>query len=94
MYTKESKMNVTAHVLDRCRQRGIPEHMLEVILTIGSEESRPQGATRYTLNKRDCDRVIHELKELIQHFDRLKKKGVSIVVSGDNTSIITAYRRQ
>jgi len=86
-------MTITAHALQRCRQRGIPEYLLEIVRDLGAKERRPYGATRSTLRKRDCDTIIHELKQIIQQVEKLKRKGVSIVSSKKNDSIITAYRR-
>ena len=84
-------MNITAHALQRCRQRGIPEYLLEMILDLGVRQRRPHRTIRATLRKRDCDKMIHELKRLVQQVEKLKK-GVSVVVSEEG-SIITAYRK-
>lgn len=62
-----------------------------MVYDLGVRERRPHRAIRATLRKKDCDRMIHELKRLIQQVEKLKK-GVSIVVSEEG-SIITAYRR-
>lgn len=84
-------MNITAHALERCKQRGIPEYVLGIIKDMGSKEKRPYGATLLTIRKKDLDKMIHELKSIIQQVDKLKK--VSVIVSENNEAIITAYRR-
>lgn len=83
-------MNLTSHVITRCRQRGIPEHLLEIIRDRGVKEKR-HGAIRSTFRKRDCDRLIHELKRFVQQLEKLK--GISVVASEENGTIITAYRK-
>lgn len=84
-------MNITAHALERCRQRGIPEYVLGIIQDMGSKEKRPYGATLSTIRKKDLDKMIHELKSIIQQVDKLKK--VSVIVGEDNETIITTYRK-
>lgn len=84
-------MNITAHALERCRQRGIPEYVLGIIQDIGSKEKRPYGAALSTIRKKDLDKMIHELKSMIQQVDKLKK--VSVIVAEDNETIITTYRK-
>ena len=84
-------MNITAHALERCRQRGIPEYVLGIIKDIGVKEKRPYGATLSTICKKDLDKMIHELKSLIQQVDKLKK--VSVIVEEDNETILTTYRK-
>ena len=84
-------MNITAHALERCRQRGIPEYVLGIIKDIGVKEKRPYGATLSTIRKKDLDKMIHELKSLIQQVDKLKK--VSVIVAEDNETILTTYRK-
>lgn len=84
-------MNITAHALERCRQRGIPEYVLGIIKDMGSKEKRPYGATLSTIRKKDLDKMVHELKSIIQQVDKLKK--VSVITAEDNETIITTYRR-
>lgn len=86
-------MNLTTHVMTRCRQRGIPEYLLEIIWYLGVRERRPYSAIRSTLRKKDCDRMIHELKQLIQRVEKLKRNGVSVVATEEDDCLITTYRR-
>ena len=84
-------MNITAHALERCRQRGIPEYVLGIIKDIGVKEKRPYGATSSIICKRDLDKMVHELKSMIQQVDKLKK--VSVITTEDSETIITTYRK-
>lgn len=80
--------------MTRCRQRGIPEYLLEIIWSLGVKEKRPLNATRSMLRKKDCDMMIHELKQLIQRVEKLKKNGVSVVASEEDDCVITTYRSE
>jgi len=86
-------MDITKHALKRCRQRGIPEYILAVIGDFGTKERRPGGAIRRFIKKREYDRMIHELKRLIQRIEKLKKQGVCIITTKDAETVITAYRK-
>lgn len=86
-------MDLTTHVMTRCRQRGIPEYLLDIIWYLGVKETRPYSAIRSTLRKKDCDRMIHELKQLMQTVEKLKRNGVSVVASEEGGCVITTYRR-
>lgn len=86
-------MNITSHAIVRCRQRGIPEDLIEIILNLGHTKRLPHGAIGRSINKRDCDRMIHELKRLIHRIEKLKMSGVYIVTSDDTGTIITVCRK-
>lgn len=83
-------MNVSAHAKERCRQRGIPEYLLGIIHDLGVKERRPGKAIRTTLRKKDCDKMVHELKRFIQQVEKLKKVSV---LTGEEETVITAYRK-
>jgi hypothetical protein len=87
-------MKITAHAVKRCRQRGIPEYLLEIIQDYGSRKQRPYGAKLVSIGKKDLDKIIHELKTIIQQVDKLKKKKVSIIMAEDKKTIITTYRQR
>ncbi len=86
-------MNLTAHAIKRCRQRRIPEYILELALEIGISGKKPGGATAIPLRKKDIDLAIHEYKAMIQRLERLKRQNVSVILAEDNETVITAYRR-
>lgn len=85
-------MNITAHAIRRCKQRGIPEYMLQLIMEMGSGEIRPGNATLFTIGKKEADNIIHELKAMIQQLDRLKRTKIGAVVAEGNDTIITGYK--
>jgi len=86
-------MNLTAHAIKRCRQRRIPEYLVELALEIGTRDRKPGGATAVSIDKKDIDIAIHEFKGIIQRLERLKRQRVSIVIDEGNGTVITAYRR-
>lgn len=86
-------MYLTAHAIKRCRQRRIPEYLLELALEIGTSEKKPGGATAVSIGKKDIDIAIHEFKGMIQCLERLKRQRVSIVMDEGSETVITAYRR-
>lgn len=85
-------MNITAHAAKRCKQRGIPEYLLNVILESGTAESKPGNATLLKIGKKEVDWMIHELKALIQHLDRLKRTKVGAIVADGDGGILTTYK--
>lgn len=85
-------MNIIAHAIRRCKQRGIPEYMLQLIMEMGSGEIRPGNAALFTIGKKEADNIIHELKAMIQQFDKLKRTKVGAVVADDEGAIITTYK--
>lgn len=85
-------MKMTEHAAKRCKQRGIPEYLLDIILGMGSSESKPGNATFYKVGKKEVDRMIHELKAVIQQLDRLKRTKVGAIVADSNGSILTTYK--
>lgn len=87
-------MIITEHVVKRCRQRGIPEYFLDMIMDMGAKvKKKPGGVVLMSVEKKKLDMVIHECKAIIQGLERLKRQKVSIVVAEDNDTVITAYRQ-
>lgn len=86
-------MNLTTHAIKRCRQRKIPEYLLELALEIGISVRKPGGATAVSIDKKGIDTAIHEFKGMIQRLEKLKKQRVSIIIDELSETIITAYRR-
>lgn len=87
-------MIMTAHAMRRCMQRRIPEHLLDFVVDMGTKTKKPGGAALMSIGKKDIDMAIHECKAVIQDLERLKRQKVSIVVAGDNETVITAYRQR
>jgi len=84
-------LTLTIHSLKRCRQRGIRESDLKLIMLYGSKIRKPGGAWEYFVAKKDKGRIIGYLKSIIQRMDKLA--GKAVVVDGYGSTIITAYHR-
>ena len=84
-------MDKTLHSIVRCRQRGINEASLELILSLGTEIRKPGRAYEYFIPKKECQDVIQFLKRSIRQFEKLG--GKAIIVNGDGDKIITAYHK-
>lgn len=85
-------MKITEHAAKRCKQRGIPEYLVDVILESGSSESKPGNATLFKVGKRELDLMIHELKAVIQQLDRLKRTKVGAIVADGDRAVLTTYK--
>lgn len=86
-------MTITAHAMKRCRQRGIPEYLLDIIMDMGAKMKKPGGAALMSVKKKEVDMVIHEFKAIIQGLEKLKRQKVSIIVDENNETVITTYRQ-
>lgn len=85
-------MKLTKHAQIRSRQRAISKEALWLITTYGIGQKVYGNATRYFLDKRAIDHLIHELKTQIQMMEKLKR--VRVIVGNDDQGIITAYRER
>ncbi len=88
---KKRLLTRTIHSSRRCKQRGIKEAELELILLYGSKIRKPGGVWEYFVAKKDKDRSIEYLKHLIQRMDKLA--GKAVIVDQYSSTIITAYHR-
>lgn len=88
---KRGNLTLTIHSLRRCKQHGIREADLRLIMLYGSKIRRPGGAWEYFMAKKDKNRIIGYLKNLIQRMDKLASKAV--IVDEYGSTIITAYHR-
>mgnify|MGYP001562289161 FL=1 len=85
-------MNITAHAAKRCKQRGIPEYLLDALLESGTTESKPGNATLLKIGKKEIDWIIHDLKAMIQQLDRLKRTKIGAVMADADRAILTTYK--
>lgn len=51
-------MEKTFHSLMRCRQRGIAETNIELILSLGTSACKPGGVVEYFVSKKDKQRAV------------------------------------
>lgn len=77
--------SMTRHASKRCRQRGISNKILDLVLGHGAETDRG-----IYLGRREADRLISELKQAIRLVDRARN--AFLVVDGGE--VITAYRAE
>ena len=81
----------TTHSKKRCKQRGIKESDLQLIMELGAKVKKPGGVKEYFIGKRNKERIIQTLKHFIQKMDKLE--GKAIIVDEDSCEIITAYHK-
>ena len=83
------RMKVSNHANKRSQQRGIPKDYIELILEYGTPVRRQGDTLEYRLHKKDRDRLVKHLKQLINSIDRCTNKAV--LVDSDMKEIVTVY---
>lgn len=83
-------MDISRHATARSQQRGIPKDLFDLIMEFGTAKRKPGGAVEYSVGKKDKNRMIHHLKNLISQFEKIDKKAVLII---DN-QVITVYHKK
>lgn len=81
----------TKHCITRSRQRGIKDEDLTLILLLGKAEIKPGGVREILVRKRDKEKFIAQLKQLIQKIDKLA--GKAVIIDESAREIITAYHK-
>ena len=84
-------MNLSNHCLTRCKQRGIRQSNIELIMSFGSKIRKPGGVFEYYISNKDKQEAIQFLKWCIQSIDKLD--GKAIIVNEGSEQIITAYHK-
>jgi hypothetical protein len=84
-------MDKTMHTVIRCRQRGINETNVELILALGTKVRKPGGAYEYFVTKKDREKATQFLKQCIQNLDKLV--GKAIIVDNESNKVLTAYHK-
>ena len=82
-------MRISNHASIRSQQRGIPKDYIDLILRYGTPVRRQGDTLEYRLYKKDKERIIKHLKQLIQSID--KCTGKAVLVDSDVEGIITVY---
>ena len=59
-------MNHNPHAQKRMQQRGIPEDVINFILSYGKRVRRPGGAIGYILTKKKCNDLITRIKKYMR----------------------------
>ena len=83
-------MDISKHATVRCQQRAIPKFLVDLIMEIGTEYSKPGGAIEYSVRMKDKNRIISYLKHLINSVERATNKAVLII----DGQIITVYHKK
>jgi len=83
-------MNKTKHSMIRCKQRGIKESSIALIMFFGTKKRKPGGVYEYCIRKKDKQKVICSLKQYIQTIDKLEG---TVIIADNNETVITAYHK-
>lgn len=78
-------MHITRHFDARMNQRGIPQNLITMVLQEGQD-----CGDRVVLRKKDCLRMIEDLKQQQKTLEHIAKKGGLTVVANGET-LITTY---
>lgn len=89
IFSKGDLMKTSKHARRRCQQRGIPFGFIELILKHGTPVRAAGDATEYRLLKRDKDKIVSDLKRLLQNLDKVT--GKAVLLSDDGQTVITVY---
>jgi hypothetical protein len=81
-------VNITKHAKKRCRQRGLPEKDIKIILERGSYFLAPGNALKVMITKGDKQKIIADAKRRIQMAEKLQGR---VVIQSLDGSIITTY---
>lgn len=84
-------MEKTLHSIIRCRQRGISETNIDLILSLGTKNRKPGGVSEYFITKKDRQMATEFLKRCIQDLDKLV--GKAIIIDEEQETIVTAYHK-
>lgn len=84
-------MDMTLHSLMRCRQRGIAETAMELILSFGTMNRKPGGVFECFISRKDKQQAVEFLKQCLQSLDKLE--GKAIIVDDSGNTVITAYHK-
>jgi hypothetical protein len=82
-------MNFSNHAVDRCRERGIPEALVDVVLRYGKPEYH-RGKEIFVLDKRGRREALRYLGSLYKGSERALK-GIYVVADGD--TVVTVARQ-
>ncbi|MFT5725940.1 MAG: hypothetical protein ACI8PB_000056 [Desulforhopalus sp.] len=82
-------MKMTKHAAERSQQRALPPEVLELVLRHGRVSYASGGTEKLFFGKKECARMISELKKGIKTLERAR--GGTIILSNEN--IITVYKQ-
>ncbi|MGE0083163.1 MAG: hypothetical protein AB7S75_01945 [Desulfococcaceae bacterium] len=82
-------MQVSGHAGLRARQRGIPQEHVDIIMQYGTPVEKPGRAFEIQISKKDRDRIIRDLKNLIKTVE--KCSSTALLVDRHMGTVITMY---
>jgi hypothetical protein len=82
-------MRLTDHAKKRIKQRGFSKIPLDIVLRHGSQKKAPGGAVKVFFGRKECQKIVGELKQAIQLMDKLK--GANVIMHGNR--ILTVYKK-
>ncbi|MFH1742874.1 MAG: hypothetical protein ABIH23_28045 [bacterium] len=83
-------MKLSQHAQTRCKQRGIPLGVADLIPVFGEPKRRAGGAWEYHVSHKQKSKIIADLKRLIQCIDKMPG---TVVIESENGETITVYHR-
>ena len=84
-----SKMVLTNHAQKRSQQRVITKTDIDLILKYGKSNYKQGGAVEIGIKKKDKNKIVKNLKQLINKIDKIQDKRV-LMIDG---VIITVYHK-
>jgi len=82
-------MQISKHADARARQRGIPRDYVNLILKHGTMKKKPGKAFEIQIRTKDKNRIIQDIKKLINAVERCSKKAV--LIDSKMETVITLY---
>lgn len=82
-------MELSTHAQIRCKQRGISDDIINILLRHGRESFAPGGSQKLLFGRKEYGHVVKELKHLMKVLDRAKD--TAMIVNKDQ--IITVYKQ-
>ena len=84
-------MNLSKHAQVRGKQRGIPRNVIEIIYEYGTLKKKPGNAIELEVTKKQKNKIVSELKRLIQNLDKISNKALLVSSEG---KVITVYNKK
>jgi hypothetical protein len=88
--TTKENINFTNHSRARCRQRGIPQQVVEFIVVNG-DSFRTHADRKFYVNKKKLGKLSRKHKEFISKFDK-QILSTAVVCNEGLDTIITAMK--
>lgn len=84
-------MNNTEHMTDRMQSRNISQLVVNLVLSEGEWNER---GDRLTVDRRNLDGLIPQVRDFLRELERLHHRGGATVVLEGNTGITTYFNNR